>query len=114
MNNEVEVFHDFFILHFISEEGIPQAREWNLRPSDEGIPRPRDWNPRQGTLKGPLRLLRLCILGTFLPAFLITGPLYLRYRVYSEQLYPLAASDQRLIDGKVSTTWCQVSQSISL
>ena len=31
----------------------------------------------------------------------------MRYRVYSEQLYPLSVSDQRLIDAKVSTTWCQ-------
>ncbi|CAL7950074.1 unnamed protein product [Xylocopa violacea] len=43
----------------------------------------------------------------FLPAVLVAGPMYLRYRVYSEQLYPLTASDQRLIDAKVSTTWCQ-------
>ncbi|XP_012256817.2 uncharacterized protein LOC105686493 isoform X2 [Athalia rosae] len=73
---------------------------------EEGV-RPRDWDPRRGAAKGPLKLLRLCVLGTFLPALLVTGPMYLRYRVYSDQLYPLAASDQRLIDGKVSTTWCQ-------
>lgn len=61
-------------------------------------------------MKGPLRLARLCILGMFLPAILVAGPIYLRYRVYSEQLYPLAASDQRLIDKQVSTTWCQVNR----
>lgn len=81
------------------------------RPSryPEDDPRPRDWQPRRSQYKVPLRLLRLCLLGIFLPAVLVAGPMYLRYRVYSEQLYPLTASDQRLIDAKVSTTWCQVS-----
>ncbi|XP_011865778.1 PREDICTED: uncharacterized protein LOC105560886 isoform X2 [Vollenhovia emeryi] len=51
--------------------------------------------------------MRLCLLGMLLPFVLIVGPLYLRYRVYSEQLYALAISDQRLIDRKVSTVWCQ-------
>ncbi|KOC65647.1 hypothetical protein WH47_00671 [Habropoda laboriosa] len=69
--------------------------------------RPRDWQPRRSQYKVPLRLLRLCLLGMFLPAVLVAGPMYLRYRVYSEQLYPLTVSDQRLIDAKVSTIWCQ-------
>ncbi|XP_053985034.1 uncharacterized protein LOC128879681 isoform X2 [Hylaeus volcanicus] len=73
---------------------------------EEGA-RPRDWQPRRSQYKVPLRLLRLCLLGMFLPAVLVAGPMYLRYRVYSEQLYPLTVSDQRLIDAKVSTTWCQ-------
>lgn len=29
--------------------------------------------------------------------------------MYDAQLYPLGISDMRLIDSKVSTTWCQVS-----
>ncbi|XP_020281490.1 uncharacterized protein LOC109853612 [Pseudomyrmex gracilis] len=73
---------------------------------EDGI-RPRDWRPRKSNYKVPLRLLRLCLLGMFLPAMLVAGPLYLRYRVYSDQLYPLAVSDQRLVDARVSTTWCQ-------
>lgn len=78
--------------HFIAEDGI----------------RPRDWQPRRSSYKVPLRLMRLCLLGMLLPFAFIAGPLYLRYRVYSEQLYALAVSDQRLIDNKVSTLWCQV------
>lgn len=31
----------------------------------------------------------------------------MRYRVYSEQIYPLGMSDMRLVDNKISTTWCQ-------
>ncbi|XP_050487818.1 uncharacterized protein LOC126872199 [Bombus huntii] len=69
--------------------------------------RPRDWQPRRSQYKVPLRLFRLCLLGMILPAVLVAGPIYLRYRVYCEQLYPLTVSDQRLIDAKVSTTWCQ-------
>uniref|UniRef100_A0A6M2DFQ3 Putative conserved plasma membrane protein n=1 Tax=Xenopsylla cheopis TaxID=163159 RepID=A0A6M2DFQ3_XENCH len=58
-------------------------------------------------LRGPLRALRLCILSALLPGLLIAVPLYMRYYVYRDQLYPLGVSDMRLIDGKVSTTWCQ-------
>ncbi|KAL0118619.1 hypothetical protein PUN28_009354 [Cardiocondyla obscurior] len=72
----------------------------------DGI-RPRDWQPRKSSYKVPLRLMRLCLLGMLLPFLFIVGPLYLRYRVYSEQLYALTISDQRLIDSKVSTVWCQ-------
>ncbi|KAK6624751.1 hypothetical protein RUM44_011611 [Polyplax serrata] len=60
-----------------------------------------------GRLKGPLRLTRLCILSIILPGILIAGPLYLRYRVYSGQVYPVGMSDMRLVDNRISTTWCQ-------
>ncbi|XP_019866768.2 uncharacterized protein LOC109595790 isoform X2 [Aethina tumida] len=59
------------------------------------------------SLRGPLRVVKLCILGIILPAILLGVPLYMRYRVYGHQLYPLAMSDMRLLDNKVSTTWCQ-------
>ncbi|XP_011258449.1 uncharacterized protein LOC105252643 isoform X2 [Camponotus floridanus] len=73
---------------------------------EDGI-RPRDWQPRKSNYKVPLRVMRLCVLGMFLPSALIAVPLYVRYHVYSEQLYALTISDQRLIDAKVSTFWCQ-------
>ncbi|EEB10391.1 conserved hypothetical protein [Pediculus humanus corporis] len=60
-----------------------------------------------GRLKGPLRLTRLCALCIILPGCLIAGPLYLRYRVYSGQIYPVGMSDMRLVDNRISTTWCQ-------
>lgn len=31
-----------------------------------------------------------------------------RHRVYDYQVYPIGMSDMRLIDNRVSTTWCQV------
>ncbi|CAG9835386.1 unnamed protein product [Diabrotica balteata] len=55
----------------------------------------------------PVKVIKLFVLGILVPCLLITIPLYLRYRVYSHQMYPLAMSDMRLIDNKVSTTWCQ-------
>lgn len=90
VNNKKILLFDFF---FFAEEGVNRRRQMQCRKLE---------------LKVPLRLIRLCVLGTFLPAILIAGPIYLRYRVYSVQLYPLTISDQRLIDGKISTTWCQV------
>ncbi|XP_014210255.1 uncharacterized protein LOC106640672 [Copidosoma floridanum] len=77
-----------------------------LNSLDDGM-RPRDWQPKPAKCKVPLRLVRLCLLGVLLPAMFVAIPVYLRYRVFSEQLYPLALSDQRLIDAKISSTWCQ-------
>ncbi|XP_058789879.1 uncharacterized protein LOC131663465 isoform X2 [Phymastichus coffea] len=73
---------------------------------DDGL-RPRDWQPRGPHCKVPLRLVRLCFLGVILPVVFVAGPVYLKYRVFSEQLYPVTISDQRLIDHRMSTTWCQ-------
>ncbi|CAH1108512.1 unnamed protein product [Psylliodes chrysocephalus] len=55
----------------------------------------------------PIKVIKLFVLGIAVPCLLISIPLYLRYRVYNNQLYPLAMSDMRMIDNKVSTTWCQ-------
>lgn len=70
------------------------------------------YRKRPKTLKGPLRVLRLCVLGILFPGLLVAVPLYMRYHVYGYQLYPLAMSDMRVLDNKVSTTWCQVQRSI--
>ncbi|KAL3289084.1 hypothetical protein HHI36_003526 [Cryptolaemus montrouzieri] len=82
-----------------------------FRNSDyfEGLPlrRSSQFGIRQHSLKGPSRVIRLCLLGVMLPTLLIAIPLYLRYRVYRHQLYPLAMSDMRIIDGRISTIWCQ-------
>lgn len=59
-------------------------------------------------LKGPLRAARLCILSVLFPGLLVAVPLYMRFHVYGEQLYPVGMSDMRLLDSRVSTTWCQV------
>ncbi|XP_063897183.1 uncharacterized protein LOC110383125 isoform X3 [Helicoverpa armigera] len=55
----------------------------------------------------PLRLCRLLALLFVLPSLFLTIPLYLRYRVFSGQMYPMSMTDMRLIDSKISPTWCQ-------
>nr|XP_023014593.1 uncharacterized protein LOC111504309 [Leptinotarsa decemlineata] len=64
-------------------------------------------NTRKESSRLPLKVARLCFLGILLPCVLLSVPLYMRYRVYGLQLYPLAVSDMRMLDSKVSTTWCQ-------
>ncbi|GJQ86934.1 hypothetical protein Trydic_g17518, partial [Trypoxylus dichotomus] len=62
---------------------------------------------QQTSFRGPLRVIRFCILGILLPCLICVIVLYMRYRVYTEQMYPLAVSDMRILDNRVSTTWCQ-------
>ncbi|XP_066996326.1 uncharacterized protein [Anabrus simplex] len=67
----------------------------------------RAFSRKRKHLKGPWRALRLCLLGILLPSILVAVPLYMRYHVYGDQMYPVAMSDMRLLDSRVSTTWCQ-------
>ncbi|XP_026737936.1 uncharacterized protein LOC113501112 isoform X2 [Trichoplusia ni] len=55
----------------------------------------------------PLKLCRLLALVIVLPSMFIMIPLYMRYRVFSGQMYPMSMTDMRLIDSKISPTWCQ-------
>ncbi|KAI4466671.1 hypothetical protein MML48_2g00018005 [Holotrichia oblita] len=64
-------------------------------------------NQQQFSFKGPLKVVRLCVLGILLPCLLFVIILFIRYRVYTEQMYPLAVSDMRMLDNRVSSTWCQ-------
>ncbi|XP_014478804.1 PREDICTED: uncharacterized protein LOC106746578 [Dinoponera quadriceps] len=106
------ILHGFSVRYRSSRQEIKMsggtlvARLRSFHHSEDGV-RPRDWQPRRSSCKVPFRLLRLCTLVIFLPSILIAGPMYLRYHVYSEQLYPLTVSDQRLIDARISTIWCQ-------
>ncbi|XP_050422670.1 uncharacterized protein LOC126834637 isoform X2 [Adelges cooleyi] len=59
------------------------------------------------SLRGPMKAARLCILSLLIPGILVIAPLYIRYHVYSDQKYPLAATDMRIIDQSISTFWCQ-------
>lgn len=43
-----------------------------------------------------------------IPGILVIAPLYIRYHVYSDHKYPLAVTDMRILDQKMSTFWCQV------
>lgn len=75
-----------------------------LRPKPQKGP--TEWK-KSKTLQGPKRAIRLCLLGIILPGLFISVPLYLKHRVYDYQVYPIGMSDMRLIDNRVSTTWCQ-------
>ncbi|KAH9636568.1 hypothetical protein HF086_017150 [Spodoptera exigua] len=85
-----------------------------LVPLESGLPLPR---PHHGTKNcylaprtcytAPLRLCRLLALLFGMPTVFLMVPLYLRYRVFSGQMYPMSMTDMRLIDSKISPTWCQ-------
>ncbi|KAK9720344.1 protein of unknown function (DUF4792) [Popillia japonica] len=64
-------------------------------------------NQQQFSFRGPLKVIRLCLLGILLPCLLFIVILFIRYRIYTEQMYPLAVSDMRMLDNRISTTWCQ-------
>lgn len=66
------------------------------------------------SLKGPLKAARLCILSLLVPGILVIAPLYIRYHVYSDHKYPLAITDMRILDQKLSTFWCQVNNKFTL
>nr|XP_026491969.1 uncharacterized protein LOC113397729 isoform X1 [Vanessa tameamea] len=83
-----------------------------LVPLESGLPRPRPTRQfsqiaSRSCYKGPIRLCRLLILMIVLPCVFIFVPLYMRYRVFSGQMYPMSMTDMRLIDSKISPTWCQ-------
>ncbi|XP_045454878.1 uncharacterized protein LOC123664378 [Melitaea cinxia] len=83
-----------------------------LVPLESGLPRHRPTRQlsqyaSRSCYKGPIRLCRLLALMIVLPCFFIFMPLYMRYRVFSGQMYPMSMTDMRLIDSKISPTWCQ-------
>ncbi|CAG9568750.1 unnamed protein product [Danaus chrysippus] len=82
-----------------------------LVPLESGLPRPRPSRQfshiNRSCYKGPLRICRLILLMIVLPCLFIFIPLYMRYRVFSGQIYPMGMTDMRLIDSKISPTWCQ-------
>ncbi|XP_047480885.1 uncharacterized protein LOC125033435 isoform X2 [Penaeus chinensis] len=58
-------------------------------------------------MRGPRRVLRLCMFALLLPALLITIPLYMRMVLYPPSQYPMMPTDQRLLSRHVSSVWCQ-------
>ncbi|KAK4304518.1 hypothetical protein Pmani_023534 [Petrolisthes manimaculis] len=58
-------------------------------------------------LRGPRRVVRLCVFALLVPAILITIPLYVRLVLYPPASYPMMPTDQRLLSRHVSSLWCQ-------
>ncbi|KAL1114824.1 hypothetical protein AAG570_007648 [Ranatra chinensis] len=57
--------------------------------------------------KTALKVVSLFIMTVFVPGFLLGTPVYMRYFVYQDQIYPVGMLDTRLVDARMSTTWCQ-------
>ncbi|CAG4995515.1 unnamed protein product [Parnassius apollo] len=55
----------------------------------------------------PMKLCRMLALMIVVPCLFILVPLYMKYRVFSGQMYPMSMTDMRLIDSRISPTWCQ-------
>lgn len=64
-------------------------------------------NGQQQLLRGPRRVVRLCVFALLLPATLITIPLYVRLMLYPPAHYPMMPTDQRLLAHHASSFWCQ-------
>ncbi|KAG0716941.1 hypothetical protein GWK47_008452 [Chionoecetes opilio] len=58
-------------------------------------------------LRGPRRVVRLCVFALLLPAVFITVPLYVRLVLYPPAHYPMMPTDQRLLGRHASSFWCQ-------
>ena len=63
-----------------------------------------------GFCKGPRRVACFCILGVVSPVILVSIPLLMRFVVYGSTTYYLNPSDMRILDQRISTIWCKVSQ----
>ncbi|KAK8383343.1 hypothetical protein O3P69_011665 [Scylla paramamosain] len=64
-------------------------------------------NGQQQLLRGPRRVVRLCVFALLLPAGLITVPLYVRLVLFPPAHYPMMPTDQRLLARHASSFWCQ-------
>ena len=54
------------------------------------------------------KIFHLILFGIILPAACIVIPVYAKYVLYADTVVAFGASDMRMMDGHVSTTWCQV------
>ncbi|KAI9555307.1 hypothetical protein GHT06_017822 [Daphnia sinensis] len=59
------------------------------------------------------KILHLIIFGILLPTLFIVIPVYAKYVLYADTVVTFGASDMRLMDGHVSTSWCK-SQHIQM
>ena len=54
------------------------------------------------------KIFHLILFGIILPAACIVIPVYAKYVLYADTVVAFGASDMRMMDKYVSTTWCQV------
>ncbi|XP_076030253.1 uncharacterized protein LOC143018616 isoform X2 [Oratosquilla oratoria] len=60
---------------------------------------------KEGILRGPRRLFRLCTFALVVPVVLVTIPMYARLVLYPPHEFSMAPTDQRHVSG--SSLWCQ-------
>ncbi|XP_046436834.1 uncharacterized protein LOC124188322 isoform X2 [Daphnia pulex] len=56
------------------------------------------------------KIVHLIVFGIALPTLFIVVPVYAKYVLYADTVVTFGASDMRLMDGHVSTTWCKSQQ----
>lgn len=54
------------------------------------------------------KILHLIVFGIALPTLFIVVPVYAKFVLYADTVVTFGASDMRLMDGHVSTSWCKV------
>jgi len=54
------------------------------------------------------KIIHLIVFGIALPTLFIVIPVYAKYVLYADTVVTFGASDMRLMDGHVSTSWCKV------
>lgn len=57
--------------------------------------------------KGPRRVFIFCSTAIILPSLLISVPLLMRFVITGSNSYILHPSDMRMLDQRISTTWCE-------
>lgn len=54
------------------------------------------------------KIIHLILFGILLPCLCIVIPVYAKFILYADSVVTFGASDMRIVDGHVSTIWCQV------
>lgn len=104
-------------LNFLPTEVRPPSPPYPTPPQQSSLLSPPAFtgvfwcipDGQQQLLRGPRRVVRLCVFALLLPATLITIPLYARLVLYPPAHYPMMPTDQRLLAQHASSFWCQVS-----
>ena len=94
--------------HFPESELMTLRRSWQRGKMDQFELDKMRWSPRSNPNKGPMRMLKFCVLGVCLPLVLLCVPLYMRFISLRPHLFTLSPLDMKLLnyEHRVSTIWC--------
>ncbi|XP_018011753.1 uncharacterized protein LOC108668980 [Hyalella azteca] len=88
------------------EAQIPKHPSFLIMDDDSPI-NSKKFAGNSSLLRGPRRVIRLCVFALLIPLGLVVVPLYIRVVRYPPQTLAMAPSDQRLLGSRVSSVWCQ-------